>query len=547
MSLEAVGSVDDGRLELLFTRINQLIPSSSAAERERIRDVMCHAVSHSTTVDFRVLSVTVRLLGLLPMRDDATASNVKDLLFHHEPLVRLAGLTCLVQWSEYRLELGVLQWKRLLSDDSMYVQKRARDLFALQWSRWKHPACVQVLRDAFEIPSVDLRAETLLMVSIVGSFKVGDDAISLVEQFVSRFFMSELQHRTVLAVVEAMWSKGWSERDARVASDWMDRLLADERIDDAVELCKSLSVCGMDNLVLHAAPVVLKRCGNSPLQIVKVCGTMGRNAFSVPACLSCLRFENRRAFLGALRLLAEWQVPISPDLARSLVGDSRLTSQILKAVLLLNANWCSDEGLSVELARLLGKDDPWMSSEIWDCVARCRGTSLADACVASILRLSVDDQMMAHAWEEFVHWLGPHHLEIDRLMQESLRGCCARSAALFTCLKWRAKWQQLPALLEKRVSELAKTCLVEDEDWSCVCHSLKWIVAVQDGEAKHWIVKGLTHWARPVRLAAKELLNPDWGIHVTMEEAAADASSDPAVDAFLLDSTLNKQPLECCD
>jgi hypothetical protein len=545
--LEAVGSIDDGRLEQLFTRISALIPQSG--DCESVRELLCNFV-FSASPDFRVLSVAVRLLGLLGVTpDDKLSDKVRQLLFHVEPLVRLAALSCLLSW-DCGVDLSANEWQGLLDDDSIYVQQKSRTLFANSLVKKKCSSCYAVLRAALD-GTRDWRTVLCHMVcAVVAASPSGpswvEQDLGLVKRVVEEHFMNA-RDQSALKVLEVAWKRARENEDnsnEKQAADWLDRLVFKSRFDDAVVLCKSLASCGFASLVQRALPSVTGQCRNMSL-LLGLFKETGKCEIGVSYCLKCLSVDNRKCFLASCKLLAEWQVPVASSQVVALLADSKLTSQTLGAVLRLNAAWCEESQLIAELERLLRRQDPWMSVEVWDCVAGNRIIQFVSLCVESILGLSGDDSMMAHAWEVFAVAMGPEHPLLGLLMDGTLKGHGAVACAIDVFVSWKDRQQHIPRAIEMRVTELAKTCLSLDDDWLCVLAAFRWVIAC-DYEARTWTLWALHHWARPVRAAARDVARSKTDWNIEMSDCASDADDDSNYEGHLLEGP-STHPLECCD
>ncbi len=540
-------SIDDGRLETLLTRISALIPACQ--DKDGLRTLLWSAVfGRNRHADFRVVSVALRLIGQLPPPPTLSPSgdasrSLQTLLFHTEPLIRLAVMSCALHWGTLFLDLRAEHWQQLLYDDSIYVQQQARSLFALYLIQHRVKACEQVLQTVLEEPSRDQRADLLLVQTIAtnGPSWV-DSALRPVERIMEKHFLSG-GHPSILAlsVLELAWSKMGNDagREA-VASDWLDQLMLADRYEDAAALCKSLSFCGLKSVVSLVSPFLLEKCRDKPTILVKLSEALGRSDGTVSACMFCVSLEkNRKCQLSALRLLAAWREPIETDLILRLLNENIVP--LFKTTLTLRADWRLDNRLWGPLIHRLKMQDPWCSAEVWDCVARNQIAELVDSCVDSILGFSRDDAVLAHAWEGFISWLGPEHPAIPKLVQLTLSGSCASAAALAIALKWLSAQRTMDPTLQHQISDIAKRCLVQDEDWACVEVAVKWLARVGDGDAKIWMLKCLKHWARPVRQAAK-LIAQAWGMAVEQDTDVAEID-----DHFLLETDGNSVYLECCD
>ena len=212
--LTHVGSVDDGRIDQLRSKIAELLqcePSDSV--RQRVRQVLLER--GVTSHDFRVLAASVRLLGAAQW-GSAVAPLAPSLLRHAEPLVRHATLACLVEGG-LPLQLSVWpEWNDVLLDDSVHVQRQAQLLFAQQLVLVRDPICFEALRHLLQGEADPHTARAVIgavgcVVALSHSeTRALEEELHPVERLVRKCVLAPavpLELRLVCEVVNAAWRR----------------------------------------------------------------------------------------------------------------------------------------------------------------------------------------------------------------------------------------------------------------------------------------------------------------------------------------------------
>ena len=496
-------NVDDGRLEQLFSVISEALDRDGGQSGGKVLQLLKQGM-HSP--DVRIKAVSLRLVGHLRgdrgQEEVLSADDWMGNLNSQEPVLRHAVLYAARVGKQSPPPGVVPRWSVHLFDDSVYIQREARAVFAALVAA-DEPQAVDEFIDMLQT-SLSPNLTSLIQLIVAGK-----KLPKLIAEMRLEMLVFENHQvvglREAASVVRESWNADSTRIDESALQNWLTKLDAVS----AIQLCVELKdVCS--KVTLNYVNTLQNNGHHSGAILIPWCRAMPSWPQRRSVCLQTLNsWPNERTLMSAVNMLEEDNVEIDASLVLKAYSDVSAFSA--KSILRLRSDWSGNAALRGVLMSILEDDsnDIYRLMAVWTCVSKFAQSDsiLVKNCLAAVLRTSDDETALSQAWESIVPFAQDLQI-VENVILKSFKSPAVLAAMIEAQSRANSVlWNDAFLDLELKA---VKQCFFAEE-WICANAACKWLASHRNRhpEENSLIQIAASHWARPVRKSARDLLKAE--------------------------------------